>query len=153
MKKAAKLACILVGTLLVALLAASLIGRLESAGGFTRKISRTTDNLLYFLRLKQRPRKFSLCISNLQNIQISKEMWADNEHKTINDTPTWNDLQDYWASRHYLKNGVPICPDGGTYRINPVGERPTCSCRIGRSYRQSPVTYVDYTETNVTHAP
>ena len=52
-------------------------------------------------------------------------MWADNEGKTTNDIPTWTDLRDYLSDQRI--NGIPICPDGGSYKINRVGERPTCS--------------------------
>jgi len=117
MKKTAKWTCVLIASLGVAFLALSLIDGPESPDTLTGRLRRATDNLLYFIHLKQQRRpKFSLCIHNLQCIQLSKVDWANNEMKTTDDIPTWNDLGDYLASYPYMTNGIPVCPDGGTVR-------------------------------------
>src|ERR1017187_3864150 len=102
MAKTATFACFLVGTLFIVILAIGLIGCRQS-----------------------RSAKISLCVDNLRHIQISKIMWADNEYTTTNDVPSWDDLRFYFPER--WSNGIPICPAGGSYKINRVGELPTCS--------------------------
>jgi hypothetical protein len=61
------------------------------------------------------------CINNLKQIQLAKKMWADDNNKSDNDVPTWKDLKQYLPAQP-LK-----CPKEGTYRINRVGAKPTCS--------------------------
>jgi chromosome segregation ATPase len=62
------------------------------------------------------------CINNLRQIDAAKQAWALENNKSEDAIPTERDLLPY------LKNGVfPVCPDGGTYTIGAVGEKPTCS--------------------------
>jgi chromosome segregation ATPase len=62
------------------------------------------------------------CINNLRQLDGAKQQWALDKGKTATDVPTAQDLLPY------LKDGTfPVCPDGGTYSINAVGEFPTCS--------------------------
>lgn len=62
------------------------------------------------------------CLNNLRQIDAAKNEWALEKGKTAGATPTWDDLQPY------LSKSVPlVCPSGGTYSINAVGEKPTCS--------------------------
>jgi hypothetical protein len=62
------------------------------------------------------------CIANLRAISAAKTAWALDNNKTIDAVPTARDLLPY------LPGGVfPVCPAGGTYSINAVGELPTCS--------------------------
>jgi hypothetical protein len=62
------------------------------------------------------------CINNLHMIATAKTQWALDKQKSTSDVPTVQDLQPYF------KDGIlPVCPDGGTYSINAVGEAPTCS--------------------------
>jgi type II secretory pathway pseudopilin PulG len=62
------------------------------------------------------------CINNLRQIQAAKQEWALEKGKAQTDVPTWDDLQPY------LPHPVPlVCPAGGTYSINAVGDSPTCS--------------------------
>ena len=64
----------------------------------------------------------SACIANLKLIDVAKLQWALINNKTEDAIPTMQDLQPY------LKDGlVPVCPSGGTYTINSVGQAPTCS--------------------------
>ena len=62
------------------------------------------------------------CINNLRQIDAAKQQWALEKNKTDADVPTVKNLLPY------LRDGVfPVCPGGGDYSINAVGERPTCS--------------------------
>ncbi len=61
------------------------------------------------------------CASNLRQLDGAKQMWAQEFHKTPDDTPTWDDL------RHYFKDMFLKCPNGGTYTIGRVGDLARCS--------------------------
>jgi hypothetical protein len=67
--------------------------------------------------------QMNACISNLRQIDGAKQTWANEHKKEAADTPTTQDLEGY------LKRGFASlrCPAGGTYTLNPVGEKPTCS--------------------------
>jgi hypothetical protein len=64
-----------------------------------------------------------VCIGNLRQIDGAKEMWALENKKQKGDVPTTADLLPYLGRNQKF----PVCPDGGTYIINAVGEAPTCS--------------------------
>jgi septal ring factor EnvC (AmiA/AmiB activator) len=62
------------------------------------------------------------CISNLRQIDAAKQQWALEKNKKPTAIPTAQDLAPYF------KDGIlPVCPSGGTYSINAVGELPACS--------------------------
>jgi hypothetical protein len=64
------------------------------------------------------------CINNLRQIDAAKNEWALEKSKKNGDVCTADDLKPYIR----LVNGeLPKCPQGGTYTIGPVGEKPTCS--------------------------
>src|SRR5258708_15409364 len=65
----------------------------------------------------------NMCINNLRQIDGAKQVWALDKKKDESETPSAQDLTPY------LKRDFKtfICPAGGTYSINPVNERPTCS--------------------------
>ena len=65
----------------------------------------------------------NFCITNLRQIDSAKQMWALENKKDESQTPTGQDLTPY------LKRDFDsfICPAGGTYTINPVSQKPTCS--------------------------
>jgi len=73
------------------------------------------------LLTRERNRSYSSCDSNLRQIDAAKQQWALDRGKGTNDIPAWNDL-----IGTYVKE-PPKCPQGGTYRINRVYDRPTCS--------------------------
>jgi len=62
------------------------------------------------------------CAATLKAIQGAKETWALEHKKRDADTPTVQDL----TGGKYIRE-MPRCPGGGTYSINPVGLKPTCS--------------------------
>jgi len=76
-------------------------------------------------------RSFAPCINRLRQFEGAKEQWALEQNKTTNDTPTWSDLYPYiylpYFTNRWFTNGVPVCPDGGTYTLGRVGVPPTCS--------------------------
>jgi len=62
------------------------------------------------------------CINNLRQIDAAKQQWALENNKPADAIPAAQDLLPY------LKDGIfPVCPSGGTYTINAVGDLPTCS--------------------------
>jgi TolA-binding protein len=64
----------------------------------------------------------SLCANNLRVIQAAKQQWALDNKKPEISIPTAADLAPYLPNR-----AMPVCPDGGTYTINPISVPPTCS--------------------------
>jgi hypothetical protein len=63
------------------------------------------------------------CKSNLGTIADAKTRWAQAEHKTTNDTPSWSDLI---GPSRYLRS-QPECARGGMYSLGRVGEPPHCT--------------------------
>jgi len=62
------------------------------------------------------------CINNLRQIDAAKNQWALEKNKTATDVPTEDDLKPY-----LYNNAFPTCPQGGTYTIGALSEKPTCS--------------------------
>jgi hypothetical protein len=82
------------------------------------------------LRLHKAKAVISPSEMNLHIIQLAKLEWMSENHKTTNDTPTWDDLRSYLHSSAGLygwPNDRPICPQGGTYTLGRVEDRPRCS--------------------------
>jgi hypothetical protein len=65
------------------------------------------------------------CINNLRMIDGAKGQWALEHHKRNSDTPTAEDLTPYMGRGSAGR--FPVCPQGGTYIIGSVGEKPRCS--------------------------
>jgi hypothetical protein len=72
-----------------------------------------------FVKARETSQK-NACINNLRQIDAAKQQWAIENKKQSTDTSTMEDLQRYLGK-------VPVCPEGGTYTIGSVGEKPTCS--------------------------
>ena len=72
------------------------------------------------------------CINNLRQIDGAKQQWALEQGKKETDTPTPEDISPY------VKGGWRkcVCPRGGTYSINPLGQLPTCSAATSRWPRE-----------------
>lgn len=62
------------------------------------------------------------CINNLRQIDAAKQQWALEKNKTTEAVPTTQDLLPYFPDGNF-----PVCPAGGAYSINAVGELPSCS--------------------------
>ena len=122
MPRTLKWTCVLGGVFLVVMFGVSLFG---TEGGSESTIRWYLDQIVYQIRHGRRRPKVSMCKINLEVMHISKLMWASENGKTTNDVPNWDDLRNHWAGPP-LK-GIAICPEGGKYGINRVGERPTCS--------------------------
>jgi len=65
------------------------------------------------------------CISNLRIIDAAKGQWALENHKQNTDTPTMKDLTPYMGRG--AAGEFPVCPQGGTYIIGTIGEKPRCT--------------------------
>lgn len=61
------------------------------------------------------------CIDNLTEIEQAKEIWATETGQLPTATPQETDLVP-----GYLK-GFPTCPSAGTYTIQTMSVRPTCT--------------------------
>jgi hypothetical protein len=62
------------------------------------------------------------CINNLRQIDIAKQMWATDNQKPRGTLLTAADLAPYLGPK-----GLPACPAGGVYTLNPVGIPPICN--------------------------
>ena len=69
------------------------------------------------------------CVINLKNIEGAKVRWAAEHRKLSTETPSNDDL---FGKGKYIRD-ILVCPSGGTYSLNPVDDRPTCSV-AGHSY-------------------
>jgi hypothetical protein len=74
----------------------------------------------------------NVCINNLRNIDLAKNIWSLKFNKATNEVPTWDDIKPFLErGKPFYKfnptNDLPICPLGGTYTIGKIGEPPTCS--------------------------
>lgn len=68
------------------------------------------------------------CQQNLRIIDNAKEMVALADGLDDGATVTWNDLYTPGdRTKSYLDHGIPFCPGGGTYTLNPIGTLPECS--------------------------
>ena len=63
------------------------------------------------------------CIGNLKALEGAKATWALNNRKGDSDVPGDGDL--FGSDRDLSKK--PECPGNGTYSINAVSDKPTCS--------------------------
>ena len=62
------------------------------------------------------------CVNNLRQLEGAKATWALENHRDqdTNYVPTWQEIQPYLGR-------TLVCPEGGTYTIGRVSERPRCS--------------------------
>jgi type II secretory pathway pseudopilin PulG len=70
----------------------------------------------------QKRAKRGICLMNIEQIEGAKQQWVLNEKKKDTDTPSEDDLKSYLKD-----NKFPDCPAGGTYSINAVDTKCTCS--------------------------
>jgi len=63
------------------------------------------------------------CIANLKQIDGAKATWALENKKASTDTPGTSEL---YGATNYIRD-EPFCPGGGTYALNAVDTKPTCT--------------------------
>jgi hypothetical protein len=83
-----------------------------------------------FIRARSTSAAFTRCESNLMIIEMCKVNWQGGHHKPADYIVTMDDLKfelQPYAIQYGWTNGVPTCPDGGTYIIGRVDEKPKCS--------------------------
>lgn len=86
--------------------------------------ARQSDLATMQAQIKQK-QNADACVNNLRLYDSAKQQWALENRKQSTDTPTLDDLRPYLGRG---ANGeMPTCPDGGTYVMGTVGEKPTCS--------------------------
>src|SRR5690349_14194076 len=89
--------------------------------------------IIYFSIFSTRPYSAAtICINNLRNIDLAKNVWALKYNKATNEIPTWDDIKPFFdRGQPFYKfnatNNLPMCPSGGTYTIGKIGENPKCS--------------------------
>jgi chromosome segregation ATPase len=66
--------------------------------------------------------QLNACINNLRQIDGAKQQWALENNKTAAALPTVQELLPYFPD-----DVIPVCPAGGIYTLNAVGQPPTCS--------------------------
>jgi len=63
------------------------------------------------------------CVGNMRQIEASKRIWALEKDKAGTDVPVDSDL---FGATSFVRD-KPVCPAGGTYTLNAVTAKPTCS--------------------------
>ena len=63
------------------------------------------------------------CVANLKTMDGAKATWALEQKKTNADVPSDTDL---FGAASYIRE-KPLCPANGTYSLNQVDAKPTCS--------------------------
>src|SRR5881394_1123595 len=71
----------------------------------------------------QKKAKRQACISTLKAIEGAKAQWALENKKADTDVPSDADL---FGPDKYIER-TPQCPGGGTYSLNAINAKPTCS--------------------------
>jgi hypothetical protein len=73
-----------------------------------------------FVKAKETAQR-NACINNLRQIDAAKLQWALEQNKDDGDPVAET------ALTVFLNGRMPVCPAGGTYSIDVVGEPPSCS--------------------------
>ena len=75
-----------------------------------------------FIKARQASQK-AACIANLKTMDGAKATWALEQKKNNADVPTDGDL---FGATTYIRE-KPGCPANGTYSLNQVDAKPTCT--------------------------
>jgi prepilin-type N-terminal cleavage/methylation domain-containing protein len=75
-----------------------------------------------FIKARQASQK-AACVANLRTMDGAKATWALEQKKNNGDVPTDSDL---FGATSYIRE-KPSCPAGGTYSLNQVDQKPTCT--------------------------
>ena len=78
-----------------------------------------------FIKAREASQK-NACIANLKQIDGAKNTWALETKQLSTATPAAGDL--YGADK-YIRD-TPTCPANGTYAINTVSSKPTCTITL-----------------------
>ena len=81
-----------------------------------------------FVKAREKAQQVA-CAKNLQNIEATKQMWATENRKVGTDVPADDDL---FGAGKYIRTKPP-CPANGTYTLQSVDDKPTCSV-AGHTY-------------------
>lgn len=96
--------------------------QLRATANYARQQQSQLQQLVEAQQAQAQEAERMACINNLRQIDAAKQQWALDRGRTATALPTIEDLLPY------LKDGVfPVCPSGGTYSINVVGQLPTCT--------------------------
>jgi len=74
-----------------------------------------------FMKSRQASRT-NACVNNLRQIDAAKEQWAMEMNQSDGADVDQGEMLKYIKGRR-----LPVCPQGGTYTVNRIGEMPTCS--------------------------
>ena len=72
----------------------------------------------YTIKVKNR-----ICFENLTQMESAKQLWGLDHNKRASDTPTDADI---FGSDRYIRV-KPECPNGGTYSLNAIRDKATCT--------------------------
>ena len=75
-----------------------------------------------FIKARQASQR-AACVANLKTMDGAKATWALEQRKTNTDSPTDADL---FGNTSYIRE-KPSCPAGGSYSLNDVQTKPTCT--------------------------
>src|SRR5258706_812729 len=75
-----------------------------------------------FVKARTQSQK-NACIANLKQLDGAKASWALEQKKTAADSPADSDL---FGATLYIRD-KPECPGGGSYTLDIVGNKVTCS--------------------------
>ena len=75
-----------------------------------------------FIRAKETSQR-TVCIANLKSLAGVKAMWALENKRANTETPTDEDI---FGPSLYMA-AKPACPTSGTYSLNQVDTKPTCT--------------------------
>jgi len=75
-----------------------------------------------FIKAREASQK-NACIANLKQMDGAKATWALEQKKTNTDAPADTDL---FGSALYIRD-KPACPANGTYDLQTVSVKPTCT--------------------------
>jgi prepilin-type N-terminal cleavage/methylation domain-containing protein len=73
-----------------------------------------------FLKARTTAQK-KACVANLGQIESAKQIWGVENGKAVGDVPGQSDLVPTYIET------MPLCPSGGTYEFNAIGQTPVCS--------------------------
>ena len=97
-------------TLIEIMIVVSIIGLLAAVA-----VPNLTKNISYARQ--------QTCIKNLKTIEAAKFQWALSNKKDGSETPA---DADFFGSAGFIRE-KPQCPSGGTYALQAVEEKPTCT--------------------------